>query len=284
MTHADPKRGGRHGDAGLTIGRKGMSEITDFIDLAIDEKKPFLIWYAPFLPHTPHNPPERLLNKYTAEGRAKDVAKYYAMCDWFDETCGELVDHLDKREISDNTLIIYFCDNGWAAASTRADDPHQKTWKGFALRSKGSPFEMGIRTPVMLTWPGKLKPARSPDFAHAIDLFPTIAAAAGLKAPKELTGINLLDEKVRGERDIIFGVTHAIHNMSPGKADDTLQYLWCIEEEWKLMVRYPGRNITKYALIHSWDDETPLRLYNVAKDPHEKVQSRREASPRSSSA
>ena len=271
MTHADPKRGGRHGDAGLTIGRKGMTEITDFIDKAVEEKKPFLIWYAPFLPHTPHNPPERLLGKYQAEGRAMDVAKYYAMCDWFDETCGELVEHLDKRKIADNTLIIYFCDNGWAAASTRKDDPDQKTWKGFALRSKGSPFEMGIRTPVMLTWPGKLKPARSQDFAHAIDLFPTIAAAAGVKAPEELTGVNLLDDKARGERDAIFGVTHAIHNMTPGKPDDTLQYLWCIEKDWKLMVRYPGRNITKYALIHSWDDETPLRLYNVAKDPHEKV-------------
>lgn len=271
MTHADPKRGGRHGDAGLTIGRKGMTEITGFIDGAIEAKKPFLIWYAPFLPHTPHNPPERLLNKYKADGRAADVTKYYAMCDWFDETCGELIGHLDKRKIADNTLIIYFCDNGWAAASTRKDDPDQKTWKGFALRSKGSPFEMGIRTPVMLTWPGKLTPARTQQFAHAIDLFPTIAAAANLEAPNELQGVNLLDEKARTERNTIFGVTHAIHNMTPGKPDNTLQYLWCIDEEWKLMVRYPGKNITRYALIHSWDDKTPLRLYNLIKDPHEKT-------------
>jgi arylsulfatase A-like enzyme len=76
MTHGDPKRGGRHGDEGLKIGREGMKPVTDFIDLATKEKKPFLLWYAPFLPHTPHNPPKRLLKKYTKPGRAADVAKY----------------------------------------------------------------------------------------------------------------------------------------------------------------------------------------------------------------
>ena len=270
MTHGDPKRGGRHGDAGLTIGRKGMQEITGFIDESIEAKKPFLIWYAPFLPHTPHNPPQRLLKKYTAQGRAPDVANYYAMCEWFDETCGELVDHLDKRKIAENTLIIYFCDNGWAATSTRADDPHQKTWKSYALRSKGSPFEMGIRTPVMLTWPGKLKPARTQDFAHAIDLLPTIATAAGLDAPKELSGINLLDGKARRSRDAVFGVTHSIHNMTVGKPDGTLKYLWCVEKDWKLMVRYLGVDTTNYRLCHVWDRE-PLRLYHLSEDPHEKI-------------
>lgn len=271
MTHGDPKRGGRHGDAGLKIGRQGMNEITDFIDGALEKKKPFLIWYAPFLPHTPHNPPERLLKKYTAHGRAMDVAKYYAMCEWFDETCGELTAHLDKRGITDNTVILYICDNGWAAASTRADDPDQQTWKNFALRSKGSPFEMGIRSPIMVSWPGKIEAGRSPELAHAIDLFPTIAAAAGLEAPKNLAGINLMDKVACSGRDAVFGVTHAIHNMTPGKPDDTLQYLWCVEKDWKLLVRYPGRNITNYELVHGWDDQTPIRLYHLAEDPHEKI-------------
>jgi hypothetical protein len=176
MTHGDPKRGGRHGDAGLTIGREGMKPIADFLDHATGEKKPFLIWYAPFLPHTPHNPPPRLLEKYTQTGRAADVAKYYAMCEWFDETCGELLGHLESRGLSENTLVIYICDNGWVAPSENAADPNQKSWGQYALRSKSSPYEMGIRTPIMLTWPGRLKPADSPDFAHAIDLFPTIAA------------------------------------------------------------------------------------------------------------
>ena len=57
MTHGDPKKGGRHGDVGLKIGRNGLKPITDFVEHAQKEQKPFLLWYAPFLPHTPHNPP-----------------------------------------------------------------------------------------------------------------------------------------------------------------------------------------------------------------------------------
>ena len=64
--------------------------------MAVEKKKPFLLWYAPFLPHTPHNPPQRLLKKYTKPGRGMDVAKYYAMCEWFDETCGELTDIIES--------------------------------------------------------------------------------------------------------------------------------------------------------------------------------------------
>jgi len=262
-------RGGRHGDAGLTIGREGLKPVTDFIDMAKEEKQPFFVWYAPFLPHTPHNPPPRLLKKYTEPGRAPDVAKYYAMCDWFDETCGELLDHLDRQGLRENTIVLYICDNGWAATSTNAADPNQERWKAFALRSKGSPFEMGIRTPIMISWPGHLEPASSPDLAHAIDLFPTIAATAGFKTPEDLQGINLLDEQARQDRDTVFGVVHSIHNMSPGKPDETLQYLWCVSGDWKLLLRYDGKDTTQYKNVHLWDTQR-VRLYNLKEDPHEK--------------
>lgn len=55
-----------------------------------------------------------------------DQAQYYATCEWFDETCGELLRYLDVMEVSKNTLVIYICDNGWAATSTNANDPKQK--------------------------------------------------------------------------------------------------------------------------------------------------------------
>lgn len=126
MTHGDPARGGRHGDEGLTIGRKGMKPVTDFLDHATQEKQPFLLWYAPFLPHTPHDPPARILEKYRRPGVAEDVAKYHAMCEWFDETCGELLAELDRRGLRENTLVIYICDNGWKARSENAADPNQK--------------------------------------------------------------------------------------------------------------------------------------------------------------
>ncbi len=97
MTHGDPSQKGRHGDEGLKIGRQGMEPIFDFIRESPHE--PFLIWYAPFLPHSPHNPPELLLEKYQQPGRSIHVARYYAMCEWFDETCGELLDFLDDNKL-----------------------------------------------------------------------------------------------------------------------------------------------------------------------------------------
>ncbi|WP_148075610.1 sulfatase family protein [Bythopirellula goksoeyrii] len=268
MTHGDPARNGRHGDMGLKIGREGMQPVTDFIDLALDQQKPFFLWYAPLLPHEPHNPPQRLLEKYNKPDLAADVAKYYATCEWFDETCGELLGYLKKKGVADNTVVLYICDNGWAAPSTNADDPNQKLWKAYAQRSKSSPYEKGIRTPIMISWPGHLEAGRMVDFAHAIDLFPTIAAVAGIEIPANLPGINLLDAEARKDRKQVFGVCYSTHNVTIGSPDDTLQYLWCVEDQWKLIVRYNGKDTTQYRNLHEWDS-APFHLYHLRDDPHE---------------
>ena len=269
MTHGDPARKGRHGDEGLKIGREGMAPVTEFIDLAVAEDRPFFVWYAPFLPHTPHNPPKRLLDKYRKPGRANDVARYFAMCEWFDETCGQLLDHLGKAGVRDNTLVFYICDNGWVSTSVNSADPEQKKWSKYALRSKASPFENGIRTPVMISWPAQVEPGHSDALAQSIDFFPTVAAAAGLEATAGLPGIDLLDPAARAGRDAVYGVTHAVHNMTVGNPDDTLLYLWTVNGDWKLMRRYLGADNSKYVVINGWDRQ-PVRLYNLAEDPHER--------------
>ena len=268
MTHGDPERKGRHGDEGLAIGRKDLKPITGFIDLAISQEKPFFVWYAPFLPHTPHNPPKRLLRKYQRSGHKDDVSKYYAMCEWFDETCGQLIDYLDEKGIRENTLVLYIADNGWRARSENEDDPNQMAWERYALRSKGSPYEYGVRTPIMLSWPSRIKPRRQSGFAHAVDFFPTIAAAAGVDVPNGLAGINLLDSSVTQDRDIIFGVTHSIQDITIGNPDRNLQYLWCVSRDWKLILRYPGIDTTRFKAMHEWD-KPPARLYNLALDSQE---------------
>lgn len=261
--------GGRHGDKGLSIGRGGLRPITDFIDHAVAEEKPFLLWYAPFMPHTPHNPPERLLKKYNQDGRALDVAKYYAMIEWFDETCGELLNTLDEKGLRENTVVIYICDNGWGATSTTLDWPRASAFREYAMRSKASPYENGTRTPILVSWPGTIAPKNMEGLAHSIDIFPTIAAAAGLEAPNGLPGINLLDEKAVNGRDTIFGSMNASHNINIGDPDSTLQYLWCIEGDWKLLLRYHGEDTTRYKKLHEWDT-APYRLFNLGDDPGEK--------------
>jgi arylsulfatase A-like enzyme len=166
-------------------------------------------------------------------------------------------------------VILYICDNGWVATSVNGDDPNQRDWGQFALRSKGSPYDKGIRTPIMVSWPGKVAAARTSDFAHAVDLFPTIATIAGIEAPDGLPGVNLLDEQARAGRDAVFGETHSIHNMTLDDPDDTLQYLWCVEDQWKLIVRRDGKDTTAYSRVHRWDTER-ARLYRIQEDPHER--------------
>ena len=57
--------------------------------------------------------------------------------------------------------------------------------------------------------------------------------------------------------------------MTPGDPGDTLQYRWCVEGDWKLMVRYDGRDTTGYRALHVWDT-TPVHLYHLKDDPHER--------------
>lgn len=274
MTHGDPDRGGRHGDAGLRIGRDGLQPVTDFIDEAVTRERPFFVWYAPFLPHTPHDPPEDLLREYQRTGRAENVARYYAMCAWLDRTCGELTAHLERRDLLDETIVAYVCDNGWAPVDRAAKNP-PGWWPGFAPRSKGSPFEGGIRTPILISWPGRVAPGRSDDLASSVDLMPTLLHACDVAVPAGLPGVDLLDAEARGAREAIFGASYSIHNMVPGDPAATLQYRWCVAGDWKLLLRSGGSDTTRYATVHEWD-RIPARLWNLREDPREEREVLRE--------
>ena len=246
MTDGNPERGGRHGDQGLQIGRKTMQPIYDFVETATKEQKPFFVWYAPMMPHQAHNPPERLLKKYRDKTPSLHLAKYWAMVEWFDETCGELLDYLDKQGLAENTIIAYVTDNGWIQ---NPDKPE------YGPRSKQSQYDTGLRTPIMIRWPGKVKPQKSSALASSIDLMPTLLKAAGVVPPADLPGINLLDKSAAKKRDIIFGecFTHDIVDLAyPLKS---LRWSWCIEDDWKLIV--PDKTN---------EPDQPIELYNLAKD------------------
>ena len=263
MTRGFPQRGGRHGDDGLKIGREGMKPIADFVDHAVAEKKPFFLWYGVFLPHTPHNPPERLLKHYSELGLPLPVAKYYANCEWFDETCGQLVDILEKQNVRDDTLIVYVTDNGWINRTDRS---------AYAPRSKQSPYEGGIRTPIMFSWPnGGLEPTERSEVVSSIDLFPTVLAAAGARTPDEVPGLNLLDnlqKKQPIERDGIFGEGFA-HDIADIKNPEaSLLYRWRIEGNWKLLLTYDGE-VNRYKSSHPREEMRP-QLFDLSADPHEK--------------
>ena len=263
MTRGFPQPEGRHGDDGLRIGREGLAQIQKFVDMAVTECKPFFLWYAPFLPHTPHTPPERLLNKYQKEGRPVPIARYYAMCEWFDETCGALLDHLERKGIREKTLIVYVTDNGWIQNPKRG---------GYAPRSKQTPYEGGIRTPIIFSWPEALKPIRRDELVSSIDLVPTILSAAGARTPKELPGLDLLPHLTEGTlitRSTIFGEGFAHDIADINNPEASLLYRWCIEDPWKLILTYDGE-VNRYRSTHPRTERRP-QLFNLLKDPYEKT-------------
>ncbi len=250
MTHGDPQRGGRHGDAGLTIGRQGLEPVFQFIGQAKADGKPFLLWYAPMMPHTPHNPPPKMLDRYLKLTDSESVARYYAMCEWFDQTCGELLDFLEKESLRQETLVVFICDNGWIQDPKR---PNQ-----FAPRSKRSVYEGGIRTPIMLSLPGRIAPKRDEQtLASSIDIVPTILAACGLPAPEKLPGVNLLDAAALSQRDTIYGEIYSHDVADVDNPTRSLQYRWTISGWWKLIV--PATE----------GEAARPELYHLRNDPHE---------------
>jgi arylsulfatase A-like enzyme len=206
FTHGMTTKQGRHGGEGLTIGREGMEPIYQFIETAQEQKKPFFIWHAPLMPHDPHTPPKEILAKYTGKGRTPAAEKYYAMVDWFDQTCGELDVHLTKNGLAENTVILYLADNGWDGAYG---------YQG--KRAKLTPYEMGIRTPMFVRWPKTVKPQRDDETLASILDFPTtILKLAGAKAPADLPGLDLLDRQAMTARKSIFveAYTHDIADLA----------------------------------------------------------------------
>jgi uncharacterized sulfatase len=242
-------RGDRHGDDGLSIGRQTLKPINDFIDMATEQKQPWMVWYAPLLPHDPHNPPAKYLERMRPLAPSETVAKYWAMVEWFDATVGELMQSVESRGLSQNTIFVYVTDNGWI------QDPEKPR---YAPKSKQSPYEGGVRTPMMIRWPGKIQPTDSPEFAHSIDIVPTLLKALEIPLPAGLPGIDLLDEQARKDRKVVFGecFTHNANDLDDPKAN--LRWRWAVQGQWKLIV--PNQAIER---------DGKNELYDLLADPLE---------------
>lgn len=251
MSHGDPARGGRHGDEGLRIGRETMAPALDFIDECVESEAPFFLWYAPFLPHTPHDPPERLLERTRAPGVPEPIARYRAMCTWLDETCGALLGHLDRRGVAGDTIVVFVVDNGWIQ---RPDG------RGYAPRSKRTPYEGGVRTPITIRWPGRIEPGRVDVPVSSVDIPATILAACGVEVPERWPGVDLRAEpEALRERGPIFGAafTHDVVDLDdPARS---LKSRWVLRDPYKLIVHSaPGRAPELFDVRADPAEERPL--------------------------
>ncbi len=156
-------------------------EAVDFV--AANKDKPMFIHFSPYLVHTPLQKVPEFFDNY----KDKNVnAVYASMVEKFDQGVGKVLDALDAHGLRDNTLVVFSSDNG-GIAGVQTQAPYRA--------GKGSYYEGGIREPLVMRWPGKIKAGSTcAEQVCTIDLYPTFLAAAGLAVPEgvKLDGVTLL--------------------------------------------------------------------------------------------
>ena len=240
-----------------------------------DQDKPFFV-YMPFIaPHTPLEAPADLMEKYAdmvddrkpARARNTDNTRrirqltmrpsarpaYAAVVDAMDQAIGQVLATLDEQGIADNTIVLFFSDNGGAAYATGGAD-------NVPLRGgKGETFEGGIRVVSVMRWPAAISSGTTMEqIMTVMDVFPTLAAAAGIE-----TGIT---RKMDGQNmwPAIVDNVPSPRQKTLFLASETPTYgsfsLAAFNEHWKLVQEIEqdneGTNITNH-------------LFRIADDPYE---------------
>lgn len=159
--------------------RKNQDALWHFLDQHAG-KQPFFIWWAPMLPHTPHNPPQKFLDAIDAnaitiqpgmpadqqqEFRAREKV-LLAMNLWFDSEIKKLHEKLRSNGQLENTLFVFMSDNGFSNRSY----------------SKNSPYELGLRTPIIFSWPEHIPTQRIDAPTSTVHLYNTLLDFAGVPA------------------------------------------------------------------------------------------------------
>ena len=152
--------------------------------------------YVPFnTPHSPFQVPDQWWNKFKdkklemlADERVIEdfqlTRAALAMCENIDWNVGKILARLKELNLEENTIVIYFCDNG----------PNEWRWNEGMKGRKGSTDEGGVRSPLIIRWTGKIDPGfRIDEIAGTIDLLPTLADLTGIKyqTQKPLDGVSL---------------------------------------------------------------------------------------------
>ncbi|MBL8849358.1 MAG: sulfatase [Planctomycetaceae bacterium] len=242
---------------GGTDGEYLTDRLTDealkFIDRAGD--RPFFLYLAHHAPHTPIQAKPELVEHYRQKlgpNHLHGNPVYAAMVHSLDESVGRVVEHLDKLQLADRTLVAFLSDNG---GYLRTADTEVTT--NYPLRSgKGSLYEGGVRIPLIVRWPGAT-PAGGvcPEPVTVADLYPTILSATGLTGDAEhnshIDGRSLApllrDPSSRLERDAIYHhYPHYYATTTPAGAIRT--------RNWKLLEYF---------------EDGRLELYNLSDDPGE---------------
>ncbi|MHC4562976.1 MAG: sulfatase-like hydrolase/transferase [Planctomycetota bacterium] len=262
--------------------RPGVHSSELFCDAAVDflgsydRAEPFLMYVSFLAPHDPRIMPERFLNMYDPaeiemppnfmpahpfdngelnmrdevlaampreEGEIRRyIADYYAMISHLDYEIGRVLDELDARGLTDDTIIVFAGDNGLAVGQ-------------HGLMGKQSCYEHSVRVPLILAGPDIPQGETRDAYAYLLDIYPTLSDLCSLPAPDTVEGISLTgaiqsnDEKVR---ETLFAAYMGLHRMVKDRRYKLIEYV------------LDGRH-TRTQLFDLHND--PWELTNLADDP-----------------
>ena len=237
-----------------------------------NKSRPFFLYYAMIQPHAEMFAPEKYMAKYRGKflpekpykgvdsgakfrkhdygSQSEPHAAFAAMVDTMDENVGALMAKLEELGIADNTLVFFTSDNG--PHQEGGHDPDYFKSSGGLRGHKRDLYEGGIREPMIACWPGKIPAGSVSDHISAFqDVLPTMAQLTGQPTPKGIDGISflptLLQQGTQPHHDYLYWEFHELNG--------------------RVAIRQGNWKGVRYDV--SVDPNSPLELYDLAKDPGE---------------
>ncbi len=242
-----------------------------------NRNRPFLLCMTHAAPHIPLDEPQNWLD---SNPRIQDPARklYAAAVTHLDHGIGKILETLERLDLEDKTLVLFFSDNG-----AHPPDGNTREYPGvypnlriggsnLPLRGgKSSLHEGGIRMPAITWWPGTLKARQSDALVHVVDWMPTLAGLAGYECSDELKwdGINIWSAVSNGESLESRGLYWRVYHPSTGSVSAVRK------GDWKLLVhqgdepRDPAIGKSNWTRYPKVEPDGVRELFNLAKDPNE---------------
>jgi arylsulfatase A-like enzyme len=250
---------GQHGDHNTD---RSTDEAISFLDRTA-QKQPFFLYLAYNAPHVPLDAKDRTL--YLNSGLPEVDQSYAALVSHMDASIGRVLQELHTLGLDKNTLVVFASDNGGATAAEVKQLKLNGNLRGF----KGELWEGGIRVPLMVRWPGHIKPGTtSSQPCYFPDFFPTFA---------KLAGVTNLEEDVRGmlrqkmETDYFAPTKESVTDgvdLMPALKGKKLPNRWLYWEQ------FPKTGLSQAVRFGNWkavrmDLKDPWMLFNLKTDPAE---------------
>lgn len=220
----------------------------------IDEGRPFFLYMAHYAVHTPIEEDARFLKRYIDAGLDPIEARYASLVEGLDRSLNDILAFLDKEGIADETAVLFMSDNGGLSATARGGVPH--THNAPLSSGKGSAREGGIREPMIVRWPGVVRPGSvDPQPLIIEDFFPTLLEIAGVARPALLQTVDgrSFVARLRGQRP----------------ADSERPLIWHFPNSWGPT----GPGIGAFSAIRQGDwkliyyhADRRFELFNIAED------------------